>query len=209
MIKNQINNQPQIFLEFSLPEHQTIKRILLFLKNVLPEFERDFHIQQPNLRIEDDISKQLSSYFQEKAKSENLLFEFDAKRGVDFNIHISPLKLGAASIFCIEAKRLSRQHNDYVRGETGGIERFKRECKGFGKHLSISAMIGYVQENTFEHWEQRINYWIDELINSSTDIEWNTEDKIIADDNFAHYKSSHTRVSGTSIILFHYWISLN
>jgi hypothetical protein len=209
MIKDQINNQPQILPEFSLPEHQTIKRILLFLKNVLPEFERDFQTQRPELRLEDDISEQLLYYFQAKSKEENLLFSFNAKKGVDFKIQIAPPKLGAASIFIIEAKRFSRLHYDYVKGDTGGMERFKRECEGFGKHLSFGAMIGYVKDNAFEYWEQRINHWVDELINNSTDIEWNAEDKIIADNNFAHYKSRHIRVSGTSITLYHYWISLN
>src|ERR1035437_3482490 len=200
MIRDNSYSQPQIVPKFSLPEHQTIKRILLFLKNVLPQFEKDFQTEKPELRLEDDISAQLLYYFQAKAKDENLLFLFDPKKGVDFRIKVIPFKLGAAPIFIIEAKRLSGRHYDYVRdvrGKTGGIERFKKECEGFGKHLSYSAMIGYVQENTFEYWEQRINHWIDELINSSNDVEWNTEDKMIADDNFAHYKSRHLRVSGT------------
>lgn len=209
MIKSQSNIQPQIVTEFSLPEHQTIKRILLFLKNVLPEFERDFQTAKPKIHLEDDVSEQLLLYFQLKAKDENLLFSFNAKKGVDFRIQVAPFKLGADPIFVIEAKRLSKQHYDYVRSDTGGIERFKRECLGFGKHLSKSAMIGYVQEQNKEHWLQKINSWIEELIKNDTDITWTEEDKLIAENDLSHYISKHLRMSGTTITLYHFWIALN
>lgn len=209
MIKSQSNIQPQIVTEFSLPEHQTIKRILLFLRNVLPDFEHDFKTERPRIHLEDDISEQLLLYFQVKAKDENLLFSFNAKKGVDFRIQVAPFKLGADPIFVIEAKRLSKQHYDYVRGDKGGIERFKRECFGFGKHLSTSAMIGYIQELNKEYWVQKINFWIEEAIMKDTDIIWTGEDKLIAESNLSHYISKHIRISGTAITLYHFWISLN
>jgi hypothetical protein len=58
MIKSQSNIQARIVSEFSLPEHQTIKRILLFLKTVLPEFERDFQAVKQAIVLEDAISGQ-------------------------------------------------------------------------------------------------------------------------------------------------------
>ena len=209
MIKSQSNIHPQIVPDFSLPEHQTIKRILLFLKNVLPDFEHDFKIERPRIHLEDDISEQLLLYFQIKAKDENLLFSFNAKKGVDFRIQVAPFKLGADPIFVIEAKRLSKQHYDYVRGDTGGIERFKRECFGFGKHLSMSAMVGYIQDQKKEHWLQKVNFWIDDLINKDTNITWTEEDKLIAKNDLSHYISKHLRMSGTTITLYHFWIELN
>jgi len=209
MIKSQSNIHPQIVPDFSLPEHQTVKRILLFLRDVLPDFEHDFKTAKPEIHIEDDISEQLLLYFQIKAKDENLLFSFNAKKGVDFRIQVAPFKLGADPIFVIEAKRLSKQHYDYVRGDTGGIERFKRECFGFGKHLSNSAMIGYIQEQNKEHWLQKVNFWIEELIENDTDITWTEEDKLIAENDLSHYISKHLRMSGTTITLYHFWIALN
>ena len=208
MIKSQSNILAQIVPKFSIPEHQTIKRILLFLRTVLPNFEHDFKIESPNIHHEDDISEQLLLYFQVKAKDENLLFAFNAKKGVDFRIQVSPFNLGADPIFVIEAKRLSKRHYDYVRGDTGGIERFKRECFGFGKHLSTSAMVGYIQDLDNEHWFLKINSWIDELIKSDSKIIWTEEDKLVEND-ISHYISKHLRTSGTTIELYHFWISLN
>ena len=209
MIKSQSNIQPQRVSDFSFPEHQTIKRILLFLKEVLPEFERHFQNERPEIHLEDDISEQLLYYFQEKAKEGNLLFSFNSKKGVDLRIQVAPLKLGTDPIFIIEAKRLSNHHYDYAKGKTGGIERFKRECIGFGKHLSNSAIIGYIQEENNEHWLQKINSWIDESIKNDTDIFWTEEDKLVAENNTSHYISKHLRISGTTITLYHFWISLN
>jgi len=209
MINSQSNIHPQIVPEFSLPEHQTIKRILLFIRNVLPDFEHDFKAEKPRIHLEDDISEQLLLYFQVRAKDENLLFSFNAKSGVDFRIQVAPFKLGTDPIFVIEAKRLSKQHYDYVRGDTGGIERFKREFFGFGKHLSTSAMIGYIQELNKDHWIQKINLWIDELLKIDSDLIWTEEDKLVVENDLSHYISKHLRVSGTNITLYHFWISLN
>lgn len=208
MIKSQSNILAQIVPEFSIPEHQTIKRILLFLGSVLPDFEHDFKTERPEIHDEDDISEQLLLYFQVKAKDENLLFAFNAKKGVDFRIQVSLFNLGAAPIFVIEAKRLSKRHYDYVKGDTGGIERFKRECFGFGKHLSTSAMVGYIQDLDKEHWFLKINSWIDKLIKSDSDIIWTEEDKL-AENDISHYISKHLRTSGTTIEIYHFWISLN
>ena len=209
MIKNRTYSNTQIVTEFSLPENQTVKRILLFLKNILPEFESDFTTEKPDIHLEDDISEQLLYYFQVKAKQENLLFSFNSKKGVDFRIQVAPFKLGTPPIFIIEAKRLSGFHYDYVKGETGGIERFKREYTGFGKHLSNSAMIGYIQEQNKEHWLKKINFWIDGLINRDSDIIWTEKDKLVTENKYSHFISEHLRISGTSITLYHFWISLN
>lgn len=209
MIKSQSNIQPQVTSEFNLPEHQTINRILLFLKNVLPEFESEFKKLEIEIHLEDDISKQLSLFFQTKAKKENLLFDFNPRIGVDFGIHVTPYRLGASPILIIEAKRLSKSNSDYVKGRTGGIERFKREQGGFGKHLGISAMIGSIQEENKEYWEKKINSWIEELIKKDTDIIWNEEDQLVDENKISQYISKHLRTSGSSITLYHFWISLN
>lgn len=209
MISRQAYNQPKTITEFSLPENSTAHRVLVFIKNSLPEFEKEF--KQANLQIyhEDEISGQLCLFFNDKASNQDLLFNFNARIGVDFTIYVSPFQLGSQSIFMIEAKRLSRHHYDYVRGRNGGIERFKREQEGFGEHLKISAMIGYIQDETIEYWENKINNWIDERIKNKIEITWKEEDKLVPEGMYSYFTSNHLRVSNTSIRLYHYWISLN
>jgi hypothetical protein len=73
-------------------------------------------------------------------------------------------------------------------------------------------MIGYVQENNFEYWYDRINSWIDKLINNkSNNPKWNSEDKLIKDyENpiIAKYNSKHLRSKDGYINLVHLWVSL-
>jgi hypothetical protein len=209
MLKEQLNTTEHTNREFSIPENFTIQRILVFLKSSLIEFESEFKTSQLKIHREDDISGQLALYFQSRAKNENLLFDFNPKVGVDFGIHISPLQLGAKPVFIIEAKRLSKSHKDYVKNPNGGIERFKREQDGFGKHLNQSAMIGYIQEESHQYWESKINNWIDGLIQAETDILWNNEDKLIPNSEVSDFISHHQRISGNSITLYHFWIYLS
>lgn len=209
MIGNQTHNQFIPVSDFSLPENQTIHSILVFIQTTLPEFETIF--RQANLPIhkEDDISKELSRYFNYKANNQNLLFQFNEKKGVDLTIFVNPFKMGASSVFMIECKRLSKKHYDYVSGGTGGIERFKREQEDFGMHLNQGAMIGYIQDMNHSFWFNKVNNWIEDLINKETDIIWNQSDKLVLNDEISNYKSFHVRISEKPITLYHYWIALN
>jgi hypothetical protein len=209
MIGNQTHNQPIIVKEFSLEENYTAQFILVFIKTTLPEFEAIFIQSGIAIHKEDDISKELSKFFTDKARNINLLFQFNEKKGVDFTIFVTPYKMGAPSIFMIEAKRLSKSHYDYVTGPTGGIERFKREQDDFGVHLNYGAMIGYIQDGNHEYWLNRVNSWIEDLINKETDIIWSADDKLIPNPELSHFKSNHIRVSKSPVTLFHFWISLN
>ncbi|MRT92234.1 hypothetical protein [Ancylomarina sp. 16SWW S1-10-2] len=209
MIGEQTHNHSIQVQDFSLEKNQTVKRILIFIKNTLPEFESVFKKSEITFNLEDDISKELSHFFNDKARSENLLFQFNEKKGVDFTIFTFPFTMGASSIFMIEAKRLSKKHYDYVSGRTGGIERIKKEQDEFGKHLNQGAMIAYIQDNDLNYWENRINSWIEDLIKKDTDIEWQKNDLLIVNNQFSNYTSMHSRVSKEAITLYHYWISVN
>lgn len=210
MIGNQQHNRPAQVSEFSLDKNQTTTRILVFIKNTLPEFETLFNSANCNFHIEDDISKELLRFFNDKARSENLLFQFNEKKGVDFTIFLAqPFKMGASSIFMIEAKRLSKKHYDYVAGKTGGIERIKREQDEFGNHLTSGAMIAYIQDHDKSFWENRINTWIDDLIKQETDIDWDKNDRLVPNNKLSDYISHHKKVSKQCITLYHYWIALN
>ncbi len=209
MIGNQSNNHSVPISDFSFEQNQTVNRILIFIKNSLPEFQSVFVNSNSNFRIEDDISKELFRYFNDKSRSENLLIHFNEKKGIDFTVFAQPFVMGAPPIFMIEAKRLSKKHYDYVSGRTGGIERIKREQEEFGSHLNNGAMIAYIQDHDTVYWEDRINTWIDDLIHKETDIEWNEQDKLVVNNGFSDFISTHKRVSKAQITLFHYWIALH
>lgn len=209
MIGKQTHNHALVVQEFSLEKNQTVKHILVFIKSHLPEFENLFRQSQFNFTLEDEISKELLRFLNDKARTENLLFQFNEKKGVDFTVFLAyPFKMGASSIFMIEAKRLDKDKRDYVFGRTGGLERIKREQDQFGKHLSSGAMLGYIQSENRLFWENRINFWIDDLISKQTDLQWNSGDKLHPNTEFADYSSLHQKISGNSITLFHYWINL-
>lgn len=209
MIKSQLNNSVQPSVEFqSLRKEQTVKAILKFLEIYLLQFNKLFLSENSPIHKEDDISRELSLFLQDNI--ENLLIHFDAKEGVDFVIKVKPFILSAKPIFLIEAKRLPPTNNkDYVQGNTGGIERFKRELQGYGRHLLQSAMLGYIQGKSKDYWLNRINGWIDEKITNKSDINWDNNDKLQKNEEFADFISQHSRITQPPIILYHYWLILH
>ena len=216
MLRNQIYQLPQNNAKFPLlPPTQTISSILSFLENCLPLFSTTCRSSKSS-HLEDDISEELLSFLQDKAKSNNLLIHFDAKKGVDFLIKVGPFKLNAKPIFVIEAKRLSKRHYDYVKGRNGGIERFKREQDGFDQYLAVSAMLGYVQENNFTYWHDEINTWIEALIEQddvNDDIHWEQQDLLKkfspSTAQIARYISTHSRKTRMDIELHHFWLNMH
>jgi hypothetical protein len=114
------------------------------------------------------------------------------------------------SFFHIECKLLPARaghEREYVQGKLGGIQRFKEG--NHGKKMDYSAMVGYVQSESFERWYEKINFWIDELIQSVNELYWQNEDKIIprSTESYQKYTSSHTRLQHENpITLYHYWV---
>lgn len=121
------------------------------------------------------------------------------------------------AVFLIEAKRLNssfkrEREREYVIGEIGGIERFKRNKHG--KKLFHAGMIGYMQTDDFEDWNQKINKWIsDEIISpNSSDLFWEEDDKLVKQTQSlksAKYTSLHSRIDKDKIRIIHLWIKLN
>jgi hypothetical protein len=170
MISKAISNSHSPQIELNLPKNQTLNTILNFVKEALPIYEYEFKNSNIQLHLEDDISRELACFFADKAKENSLIFRFEPKHGVDFSVSICPYKIGSLPIFVIEAKRLYKGSKDYVYGETGGIERFKRELPGYGKHLINGAMIGYIQDFDENYWFNRVNNWILSKISSPLDL---------------------------------------
>ena len=121
------------------------------------------------------------------------------------------------NIFVFEAKRLDdklvkSREKEYVIGDNGGIERFKRDKHG--RDLNYAGMIGYIQTGDFDDWQDKINRWVTEEIKSksSSDLTWITNDKLLKQKKnvqITQYISIHNRLSKTDISLTHLWIKLN
>ena len=86
----------------------------------------------------------------------------------------------ALTVFVIECKRLPayspKSKREYVEGEGGGIERFKK--LHHGEKFPVAAMIGYVEEETFSFWFKQVNSWIEDLATQPENKLWNKKDML-------------------------------
>lgn len=173
---------------------------------------------------EDAITADLSRYFNQHAKMRHLPFEFvnqDLK--ADIGVHGSAYIPENSKKFCwIEAKRLptpnerNRDKREYVFVDhtqykgNGGIERFKLNKHGEG--LPVSIMLGYVQENDFDWWLDKVNKWLGEY--STTPPFHNLEYLQEYSEVSGRYYSRHERYSTkkhkwiSPFDLYHFWIKV-
>lgn len=143
----------------------------------------------------------------------------NTKKMPDFTFISSVLDAKITPLYDIEAKRLPTdkengdRETEYVHGQSkkdsGGIERFKTGSHGYG--LPKSAMLGYIEEDNFGYWHQKINEWIFNKA-SSTPSEWNINEQLIdlfidTSQNYSITRFVANRESD-SIDLFHLWIKM-
>lgn len=116
----------------------------------------------------------------------------------------------------VEAKRLptpgADREREYLAGDLGGLERFKRGLHG-GELRSV-GMIGYVQEHDFTHWVQILNQWIDDLIRSSPPaLPWEASDKLTLDgvlEAVASLRSTNLRITDNQrLAIRHLWVDVS
>ncbi len=217
-----------------------INEVISFIETKLclfPEFLKSSSILQQlsdTISGEDKITENLCSFFtrQEKEytyqieKQDNYDFQFinQAKgkghRSYDTGVILANTKNCSEKILTMEAKRLptpgSGREREYVLGNLGGIERFKKEVHAQEIKSNLAIMIGYVQKENSDHWCEKINEWITEqiMISSNPNISWFAEDLLIEDENFnqekiCKYNSGHSRIRLEKIKIHHYWIDLN
>lgn len=124
-----------------------------------------------------------------------------------------------------EAKRLTaalpkKREREYVIGEykngqqtknSGGIERFKN--LKHGEDVVHVGIIGYVQTDSFEHWEKKINGWIKEEINSPCDATLTWDDNDYLKPNWSNgklcsYLSKPKRKKREQLNMHHIWVGL-
>ena len=177
---------------------------------------------------EDDITSDMSRFLDGKSEeSIQPIFKFtNQPKRADIGVYLGrQYSSYNANIFCwIEAKRLPtpksarRDEREYVFVDhshnqfegNGGIERFKSNKHGEGRPVAI--MFGYVQSNTFEYWEEKVNQWLQTYASIGPCYQ---EEKLIRiNPNVNRFQSTHLRVDHRSgqkmndITIYHFWITL-
>lgn len=200
--------------------------VLSLIDRVVPDF-RTYYIKQGASKRENRISDLLIHFLQvKKAEYHDGFAPYDIRknptqvssgREADIGVFIKSLEQEPLlPIFEIEAKLLSQSSNnkEYVCGERGGIERFKR--KHHAPHLSTCGMFGYILDDTTSGWVSKINGWISSLSNSSNDdsIDWTNRDEMLVSlQSFSGVEKlkshNYRKESNDSIMLYHYLIGLN
>ena len=209
---------------FSISKNST-DDLMLFIQSCLTKFPEEYkkifhtseYIVEPVVSAE--LSKILECKSRENAKPYVFTHQYPQSceenktgkyRDVDIDVC---LYLDRKTIFAIECKWLRNpvsKSKQYVSGNTGGIERFKREQHG--GNLPQSAIVGFIENEEFDFWFKTINNWITELfINYDTTITWEKSDllnELTISETTAKYQSNNKR-SKDYIVLTHLWVILS
>jgi hypothetical protein len=206
-----------------------------FVYQQLPNWRDD--PDRPDEKSEDKLNLQLCKFLDSLARHDFPMVRFDReepqteRRRVDLSASaVETTVIGAKPhtiydpFLVFEGKRLpapsSDREKEYVTGldqRTGGIQRFKLRLHG--ADMSLAAMIGYIQDQTPNEWQKKINEWIAEL-NEGTiadDCVWNNDKPLklideVQPKGIASYNSIHIRNSikmRSEIEIFHLWITMN
>lgn len=210
-------------IDFNI-DRKAIQSLVAFLDINISKFP-GFLKQTNTLSVnEDGITSKLEIFLQRQARESNEIFMFqfqtplaNTKRTTDISVLQTSTYSSTDPFFLIEAKRLptpgSGREKEYVQGNHGAIERYKRSQHGKG--LSTSSVLGYIEDkNSFEDWQKQICSWITDLINSNPDatIDWTNDDLLNFTGSFSStnkYNSSHKRKGDCDINLIHYWLHVN
>jgi len=174
---------------------------------------------------ENRISDFLVHHFQLcKAEQSGGFFPYDFRKNptqahsgkeTDIGVFVLTREIKPTPILEFEAKRLSYSSNnkEYVCGERGGIERFKRGHHS--SHLNVCGMFGYIQSRTSAEWIKIINGCINDLAQTNTDstIDWTPTPEVLKPittfSKVDKLSSNNLRKqSGDKILLWHYLIDL-
>jgi hypothetical protein len=141
---------------------------------------------------------------------------FGTKGVSDFYFHISEEGKENKPLYVVESKRLPAPDNkkqrekEYVIGDknNGGIERYKTEKHG--KWLVKSGMVGFVEQDSFHDWLDRINRWIIDL--SNTNRCWHDDEILVMERSNIEYcclsSVAHRKSKNENMELSHWWINL-
>jgi len=216
--------------EIDAEKKLALTEIVVYLDEYLPNFPSFFKKKTSikKIKVEKKISRELCLFLNNVwDQNKTSIFHFypeweydNSHRSSDFGVIDVRTESNkpTETFFVIEAKRLptgSGREKEYIEGNLGGIERYKRGHHSAG--LPQSAIVGYIQKENCSHWHAKINEWIKELSSSNTDesIKWNSDDLLVQSKNFGKTKKYHsksTRIIDSeedSIELYHYLMELN
>lgn len=223
MSRNELKNIPRD--QFDIKENTHLDIVLNFLEDQVLNFALTIKFSKEELD-EESINEGLAIHLNRECVIESLPIHFHSeprsfqspgKQGknpaVDLGIILARRNADKKSVFDIEAKRLrtpASKSKQYVSGKTGGIERFKREFHGKG--LTESAIVGYVEDESFEFWHKKINEWIENLVANNVDstITWKNSE-LLKKSSFSTGKAkcSSTNIrSQKPIKLHHFWVKI-
>jgi hypothetical protein len=239
MLANGLETFAQIgFLSAEVQKPATFRHELLaFISNELPRW-RD-HPDRPKMTAETVLTSQLCAHLNSAARHSDgwdvLQFRVEESDEQNSGRKIDLVASSSGTTICIEGRRHTvfdilmpieckrlptpqgkdRDEREYVTSQfssTGGIQRFK--AGHHGATHEFAAMIGYIQNETPEYWEQRVSDWINNLAGANqpgwTAMDLLRREREDTAQRLAIFHSSHSRQNGlTDIELWHLWIEMN
>ncbi len=218
---------PPRITDLDVEPNKEVNKILEFVDSNISSFP--FYYQEvKDSEKENRITDCLINHFDlVKVENTNLEFPFrfsknptqeESDRETDIGIYIMTRTSEFKTVFEFEAKRFSESSNnkEYVCGDRGGIERFKRglHCS----HLKVCGMLGYIQSRSSIVWIEKVNKWINELSinNKDSSIDWTDKQELLVKiDSFPPYieklRSINYRIQKEkedSIVIWHFFIDL-
>lgn len=169
----------------------------------------------PKKKNENQHSTAFSLFMMKHQDKFSFINEFSQKGSHKIDIAVIE-KASDEIIFTIEAKVLptpknkTRTETEYVYNPSSkggaGIERFKNEYHGLDSLdnlLPENGLVGYVKDEEFEDWFDKINQWI-------LAAEWDDSEllKFVSMTNTARLISVHRRKSNTPVTLHHFWVKV-
>lgn len=223
MSSSELKNIPRD--QFDIKQNTHLNIVLNFLEDQVFNFASTSQFSKEEFD-EESINEELAIHLNRECVIESLPIHFHSeprsdnstnKKGknpaVDLGIILARRNADKKTVFDIEAKRLRTPPSNskqYVSGKTGGIERFKREFHGKG--LAESAIVGYVEGESFEFWFKKINEWIGNLVASNSDstITWKNSE-LLNKSSFSADKAKCNSINIRSkkpIRLHHFWVKI-
>lgn len=216
--------QPPQTGDLSVSPGTEVEQVINFVDQNIAGFP-DYYRHNGDSDKENWISNVLIRHLQIANREQGGYLPFDFSKNppqagslkeTDIGVYVNTRSAKAIPILEFESKRFSDAANnkEYVHGERGGIERFKRGHHS--SHLTVCGMFAFVLKPTNDNWIIKVNDWIADLAatNSDTTIDWTGKDeplkKVQLISNVQKLSSDHPRKqSGDSIFLWHYFIDLN
>lgn len=217
MIRDQYTTHTgtSLFTSWEEVEQTVVSFVDLHISGFIPLYKA-----QGGPTSENRITDLLSSYFNMHLSSYSPFFfvknptQQKGYRETDLGVCVKDLDMNPfLPIFEFEAKKLpASATHEYVYGERGGMERFKRELHS--PHLPHCGMLGYVLDKEPNYWMGQINNWITNLATQSplNGIDWRGDEELLHPIGntitFSKCKSRNKRVTLPDIVIIHYLIDL-